>query len=213
MGAVAAGAARRKRFPAWLFLLGLAFFLLLIYLVAGSLVRPPLATFAPTPIDPRPAGDSLVVDTVTLDARDPVAWTRFDFSRGSVVSDPGPLEWDIAVRRYRIAVNGGAGSPGRAGAIALDLPWDSVREAAPGGYVGASAPLSGDPSVPALDRWYRYDFLAHTLEPRPRTYVIRTADGEYAKLRILGYYCPEATPGCLTFEYAYQGDGGRRLVR
>ena len=37
--------------------------------------------------------------------------------------------------------------------------------------------------------------------------TVRTADGRYAKLEILGYYCPGAHPGCLTFRYVFQGDG------
>ncbi len=42
-------------------------------------------------------------------------------------------------------------------------------------------------------------------------YAIRTADGRYAKVEIVGYYCPGAEPGCLTLRYVYQGDGSRRL--
>jgi hypothetical protein len=40
-------------------------------------------------------------------------------------------------------------------------------------------------------------------------YAIRTADGRYAKLEIVSYYCPGAVSGCLTFRYAYQGSGAR----
>jgi hypothetical protein len=36
---------------------------------------------------------------------------------------------------------------------------------------------------------------------------VRTTDGRYAKLEILGYYCPGGQPGCLTFRYVFQGDG------
>lgn len=36
---------------------------------------------------------------------------------------------------------------------------------------------------------------------------MRTADGRYAKLEMVGYYCPGARPGCPTFRYVYQGDG------
>jgi hypothetical protein len=41
---------------------------------------------------------------------------------------------------------------------------------------------------------------------------VRTADGRFAKMRILSYYCTGATPGCVTFEYVYQGSGSRRFV-
>jgi HmuY protein len=49
------------------------------------------------------------------------------------------------------------------------------------------------------------------LEPDPVTFVLRTADGRYAKLRVLSYYCPGPEPGCLTIEYSFQGNGSRRL--
>lgn len=203
---------RGRRAPPWLFVAGGLFVVLLAYLVATSFARPRLATFEPTPIASTPAGDSLVVDTVTIDARDPDAWAFFDFSRRGVVSRPGPREWDLAARRYRMVVNGGAALPGGGGALALQAPWGAVREAPAGGYETTAGRLDAEPAHSVLDGWYRYDFLAHVLEPRDRTFVVRTADGKYAKLRFLGYYCPEATPGCLTFEYAYQGDGSRRLA-
>ncbi|HSR42903.1 MAG TPA: HmuY family protein, partial [Longimicrobiales bacterium] len=53
---------------------------------------------------------------------------------------------------------------------------------------------------------------SHILRPKDRVFAVRTADGRYAKLRILGYYCPGARPGCLAFRYVYQGDGSRRVA-
>jgi len=41
---------------------------------------------------------------------------------------------------------------------------------------------------------------------------LRTADGRYAKIEILGYYCIGALPGCTTFRYVYQGGGGTDVV-
>lgn len=203
---------RGRRAPPWLLVAGALFVVILAYLVATSFARPSLATFVPSPIGPVPAGDTLVVDTVTIDARDPEAWVFFDFSRRSVVERPGPRDWDLAARRYRVVVNGGAKMEGDGGALALESPWEAVREAPAEGYVDTEGALDGEPAHAVLERWYRYDFLAHVLEPRERTIVVRTAEGRYAKLRFLGYYCPEATPGCLTFAYAYQGDGSRRLA-
>jgi hypothetical protein len=65
-----------------------------------------------------------------------------------------------------------------------------------------------DSTNPALERWYDYSWTSHVLEPKPVVYAVRTADGRFAKLQILGYYCPGARPGCLTLRYVYQGDGG-----
>ncbi len=43
------------------------------------------------------------------------------------------------------------------------------------------------------------------------TVAVRTADGRFAKVQILGYYCSGPRAGCLTFRYVYQGDGSRVL--
>jgi len=55
----------------------------------------------------------------------------------------------------------------------------------------------------AIGRWYRYSWTSHLLTALPRTYAVRTAGGEAVKLRFVSYYCPGATPGCVTFEYAW----------
>lgn len=177
--------------------------------MVASLARRAPPSFPVTPVAPRPVGDATIAGRVTLDARDAGRWTRFDFSRASAVTDGDPLGWDVAARRFRLIANGGEGFAGDGGALELAQPWESVRELPAEGYVGSRVTPGGDSVHAVLDGWYRYGFFSHLLEPRPVTYAVRTADGRYARLRILGYYCPGAEPGCLTFEYAYRGDGGR----
>jgi len=43
-------------------------------------------------------------------------------------------------------------------------------------------------------------------------YGMRTAGGRYAKVELLAYYCKVVGTACLTFRYAYQGDGTRRVA-
>lgn len=182
-----------------------------IVLVALTLRREPPVTFAPTVPEPRPVGDSLVGPVrVTVDASDPARWVYFDFSRGAAVGEPGPLEWDLAFRRFNVMVNGGPGFAGRGGAVGLEATTLGSVGTAPGSEY--EVPASRRDSVnPALERWYDYGFTSHLLTPKARVYAIRTADGRYAVLRFLSYYCPGATPGCMTFEYMYQGNGTRAL--
>ncbi len=198
--------------PAWLFVLAAVFGLGLVVLVVSSLTRPALPSYEPTPISPRPRPDGLVVDTVTVDARDSRRWVFFDFETGSAVVDPDPATWDLALRRFHIVSNGGPEFAGAAGVLSLPDPWVAVVEAPADGYEETVGRLEGRPDTPPLARWYHYSFFAHTLTPAGRTYVVRTAEGAYAKFRIVSYYCPEATPGCLTLAYAFQGDGSRRLA-
>lgn len=197
--------------PVVLYAAGAVFLFILVIVVAGSFARPDPVTFVPTPVAPRPPVDGFVVDTVTVDARDGSRWVYFDFDRRSTVG--GPLAgWDLALNRYHVVVNGGTGYPGAGGAIAIAAPWETVTEAPASGYATTEGALEDGPATPGLERWYRYGFFSHLLEPKDETYVIRTAEGGYAKLRILSYYCPQATPGCVTLMYGFQGDGSRRLT-
>lgn len=153
-------------------------------LVVLSFRRPQPPVFAPTRPAPVEVGERLVGPlTVTVDASDGTAWRFFDFSRGSVVERPGPLDWDLAFRRFHIIANGG---PGFAGGGILALPGaalDSVRTAPATGYLPNR--VRSDTTNPAISRWYDYGFTTHLLTPKPAVYLVRTADGRHAKLELL----------------------------
>jgi hypothetical protein len=181
--------------------------------VASSLVRPQVETFVPSPAAPEEVGVASVGPQVyTVDATSHDRWVYFDFSRGSVVEVQSrrSLDWDIAFQRHRMITNGGATNPlGRAGVIDLGLldPL-SALELPDGGYV--TDEQRGDrPRNRVLEDWYDYSWTTHVLRPADRSYAIRTADGRYAVLRFLGYYCPGGRPGCVAFRYRYRGDGAR----
>lgn len=185
---------------------------LAIALVVVSLRRPELQTFAPSSTQPEPAGARLVGPTTfTVDARDPTRLQFFSFSLGGLVADPGPLDWDLAFRRFQVIVNGGEGFGGLAGIISLgEVSFDSVTVLPAEGYGGTES-VPGDSITAAVEDWYAYSFVSHLLSPKEAVYGFRSADGRYGKLRFLSYYCPGAQPGCVTFEYVYQGAGGRQL--
>lgn len=181
-------------------------------LVASSLQRPPVPSHPPSAVAPEPVGDRLVGPTTyTVDASD--RWIFFDFSRGSAVppEDARGARWDLAFNRFKIVANGGDGFPGRGGVRDLgEVAFDSVRSAPGGGYVESR--IRGDSTNAALEDWYDYSWTSHILTPKPHVWAVRTADGRYAKIEILGYYCPGARPGCVTFRYVYQGGEGSSLV-
>lgn len=192
-------------------LIGGALGTLVIVLVLASLRRPEPPTFAPTPPQPREIGDRLVGPTLyTVDATSPEAWRFFDFSRGSVVEPSGPLDWDLAFRRFHIIANGGPGFAGAGGIRDLAAAaFDSLHAVPEEGYQPSTA--RPDSVNPAIADWYDYGFTSHLLMPKATVYAVRTADGRYAKLALISYYCTGARPGCLTFRYVYQGDGSIRL--
>ena len=180
--------------------------------VLSTLDRPSPPTRAPDRPNPIVVGDTLVGPRVTtIDARGDREWVRFDFSRASVVPGDDPAAWDLAFRRHRVIANGGPGFAGDGGIVDLgEIAFEAVEEAPEGGYAVNRG--VGDTLNPAIEDWYDYGFTTHLLTPKPRVYAVRTADGEYAKIAIVGYYCPGAEPGCLTLRWTWQGDGSRQLI-
>jgi len=190
--------------PLLVLALGGAFGLLVVALLIGSLTKPELRPYPPTAPHPVAVGDSLLGPTIyTLDAHDTERWRRFDFGRNAAV-DSG--SWDIAFRSFHVITAPGGG--------VVDLgpvPFDAVRELPDTGYrANASGP---DTTNPGVGKWYAYSMLSHLLTSQHHVYGVRTAAGRYAKLELLAYYCKEAGTACVTFRYAYQGDGTRRVAR
>lgn len=189
-------------------LLGLAisfgvFLLAIGYLVASSLVPRDVLEFEITSRAARAAPpETLVIDTVTLNAGDERTWRFFSLASGVALDVPDTAGWDLAFRRFRVMTSGDAIDLGPVG-------FDAVAEAPPDGYLATH--FGADTANPALKRWYRYSFFSHVLEPNGHTYAVRTRDGHYAKVEFLGYYCPGTLPGCVTVRYAYQGNRSRRL--
>lgn len=168
--------------------------------LVGLTVRTPaVPTYAPTPPALREAGQGLVGPVLyTVDATAPDVWRYFSFRLGSVVE--GVADWDLAFRRYSIIAGAGAGI--------LDLGparLEDVRTVPATGYVANEG--RAEPRNAAIASWYRYGFFSHVLSPKAQVWAVRTAAGRYAKLEMVGYYCPGARPGCPTFRYVYQGDG------
>jgi heme-binding HmuY-like protein len=189
--------------PILVLVMGGAFALLIVSLVIGSLTTPEFPPYMPTVPHPAPVGDTLVGPaTYTLDASMTARWRRFDFGRSAAV-DSGP--WDIAFRRFHlIAAPGGGVSD-----LGL-VPFDSVRELPAAGYVANSN--ASDTTNPGVGKWYAYSMLSHLLTSKRHVYGVRTAGGKYAKLELLAYYCKDVGTACITFRYAYQGNGTRRVA-
>ena len=189
--------------PIMVFVLATAFLLLVASLVMGSLRSPELPPYTPTTPAPAAVGDSLVGPALyTVDASGNDAWQRFDFGVNSLVTSGD--SWDVAFHRNHVTAG-----PGSAIADLGVVPFDSVAEAPADGY-RRNGTASWE-SNPAVGKWYDYSFISHLLTSRGHVYAVRTGDGRYAKLELLNYYCMGVGTACLTFRYAYQGDGSRRL--
>jgi hypothetical protein len=195
--------------------LGALFALFVVVLVVSSLARPEVEEFAPTGGDAVEVGERSVGPRLyTVDANAHDRWVYFDFSRGASVdvASPRSLDWDLAFQRHRVISNGGDTNPSGKAAVA-DLGPVDIRSALtlPEGSWTADERPGDTPRNRALEDWYDYSWTSHILRPADRLYAIRTADGRYAVLRFLGYYCTGGRPGCVSFVYRYQGDGAKRF--
>jgi hypothetical protein len=131
------------------------------------------------------------IRTLTVDASGD-AWTYVSLRRAEVVEPEAPeadLAWDLALRGEALRLNGGSSGPGDAAAIAVDVATlGDVLRAPDTGYAvdaGGANPVLDATGVGAA-------------------FVVRLADGTYAKLRPVSL-----EDGAWTFELAYAGPGRR----
>lgn len=138
--------------------------------------------------DPRPD------TTLTVDASNRTDWVYVRLGVGVVTSSDPTRDhgWDLAFRRTEIRTCSGTSGPGLGGArlAPSELGYDDVAQAGTLGYVEDEVAASDVPGSEPTSRnlvladWYDYDAATHTVRPGARAYLVRTADGGYAKLRI-----------------------------
>jgi hypothetical protein len=182
--------------PPLLLVGGFALFLVVVgYFVLSSLTKRSVPTFDPSPpVSASADGGARLDDTITVDATDSRVWQYVDFDRGGVVVPPDTTGWDLAVRRYRVIASDAIADVGT-------KRFEDVRKVPDDAFVANVA--AEDTVNPAMRRWYRYSMLTHLLEPAGHAYIVRTRDGRFASVQVLGYYCTGLRPGCLTIRYTY----------
>jgi hypothetical protein len=179
-----------RKLPIPVLVLAGLFGIAMIWLIGASLSTRAVPTYAPR--SPSPIDATPVLDTVTIDARDPDRWQFYAFAAGALVP-PDTAGWDIAIRRFHIMVAGEA--------VGIDSSaFEALRAPPTAGYQATS--FARDTVNRAIARWYRYSMFSHLLRPRRQIYVIRSRLGVVTKLEFLSYYCPGPEPGCVTFRYA-----------
>ena len=158
----------------------------------------------------------LPTSTIVIDATNEEQWTYFDFSRGKQVKihDPSSLEWDLAFRRGKIISNGGATNKfGKAGLMDLgEVSFDAVENVPLRDFVQDTATRTQTEN-PVLAQWYKYNYITHKLTARKNVYVMSTADGKFAKIQFMSFYCADKQPGCIQMKYAYQDKGTKNFLK
>lgn len=162
--------------------------------------------------------------TVQIDASSYTDWVYFSFSEGAEVnvSDPQTdTSWDIALKRNHFKTNSGTSGSGNGGAYdAGVVDFDTFSEAPEDGYtVDTSIDVfnfgtmteAPEPGNALLETWGEFtDDMPPTLVPSDKVFVVKAADGKFAKMIVQNYYGADGS-GYVTFTYAYQADGSVRL--
>lgn len=172
--------------------------------------------------DPTPEASKLTTKTIAdLDGAS-TATVYFSLATGAAVTGAdtaSATKWDLKFKSTSIFVNGGTSGTGTAQAQVVSSTFETLTTAPSDGY------KSDATSAPAISGWYTYTATTepqHAILTVPgKIFVIKTADGKYAKVEMISYYKgnPNTTTATFadlttrpasryyTFRYAYQGDG------
>ena len=174
----------------------------------------------------------------------PISLNRFSFvslRSGSIVlsydndtrTDSSSTSWDVGFQGTNVIFNGGDSGPGQGAAVILEQTFENVTEAPADDMfrtdgISTCRTSGGEPGpsfavCPGSDTgWYNYNPMNNLISPLAgRTIVVRTADGKFAKMRILSYYrdnppvseiTAETPSRYYTIEYVFQDDGSRNLA-
>ena len=157
--------------------------------------------------------------TFTIDATNREAWAYFSFGTGDAVAveDAENSEaWDIGFQRTQVKLNGGISGPGMGSVVMLtETTFEAVTKALADGYKADTEDTLA--IVPQSEKgWYIYTGPpTHWVLPlEDRVFVLKAADGTFAKVRFIGYYKDNENKqdsGFVTFEYVHQPDGSHNF--
>ena len=157
--------------------------------------------------------------TFTIDATNRESWVYFSFTAGDVVEVEGAENseaWDIGFKLTQVKLNGGISGPGMGSVVMLtETIFEAVTAAPADGYREDTEDTLA--IVPQSEKgWYIYTGPpTHWILPlEDRVFVIKAADGTFAKVRFIGYYKDNENKqdsGFVTFEYAHQPDGSHNF--
>lgn len=176
-------------------------------------------------------GEKLEVKTVTLSRKTDYGndWIYYSFKEGKEVTveeskHTTDLTWDVAFNRYNVRTNSGESGSGKGGALDTKKTDITLIETVPSGTftedekgeITASFTGEGITTVEStlnklLGEAIVFAGPPPTYTPNDHVYIVKTADGKYAKFTIESFYNDEGVSGFLTFKYAYQPDGSTNL--
>ena len=172
--------------------------------------------------DPEPTPDP-TTKTMTIDASAFTDWKYFSFETGKEIpaSEVGDYatsktktNWDLAIHRGDIRTNSGKSGMGKGGAIKVNgTKLNDIKIIPTSGYaVDEEAEIMIEMGMDgyrtqsknmALADWYKSEGMPPVYIVNDYVYVVKTADGKYAKVKFSDYTNDEGAGGHVKFSYQY----------
>ena len=174
--------------------------------------------------------------TLSLYTKDYTIWHYFSFSEDKIIgtgsADPANsdddawrqrTDWDIAFHYKEIRTNSGQSGIGQGGLLeASETNFNNVLEAPTAGYtVDNNLDIRLSPAMPPVyisstgnsvcADWASYNHDEAAWVFAEKVFIVKTADGKYAKIKLKSFLDDDDVSGTITMEYAYQADGSTSL--
>lgn len=170
--------------------------------------------------------EPVVLETITTEvtATSYTDWVYYSLSQDTIVAVTDPATsnaWDLGFMRNHIRTNGGSSGNGNGGVLdAGVVDFDAYSAAPETGYLvddSVSAfnmttmEYSNIAASSVLETWGAFnDAMPPVFTTTNKVFVIKTAEGKYAKVMFMSYYGSTGS-GQITFKYVYQPDGSLKL--
>ena len=157
-------------------------------------------------------------------------WIYFSLSEGKELAGidetnrESNLKWDLAFNRYNVRTNSGVSGKGQGGA--MDAGKKELKDVTvvPEGefvvdemakitskFTGTGVEEIESPLNKKLGEAIKFAGPPPTYTPSEHVYIVKTADGKYAKVKVLSFYNDEGKSGYVQFSYVYQPNGSKNF--
>ena len=133
-------------------------------------------------------------------------------------------DWDLAFNRYNVRTNSGKSGSGKGGVMDTGKThMAEVTEVPAGEFTvdvmgeitkdmsGFPPPSMESPLNEVLGEAIFFQGPPPEYIPNNHIYIVRTADGKYAKVKITGFHNDRGQSGYVNFEYQYQANGSKKF--
>ena len=162
-------------------------------------------------------GSNPVTNVINIDVAYDYAYVDLsDSGTGQVTVAPPKADWDIKFSRGNYHTPGHGGSYSGGSCIFLNVASGVQAGVVESVNITAVTDVSGvtfSGSVDAIGKdWYSYTGMPPTYSQEVETWVVRTAEGNYAKFQISSWYGPSDEKFYCDFVYMYNDAGGANFA-